>query len=153
MEPLPVDIFQLQRRDPLAWSALLARCPETSDAIVTAVASESLCDQSPAMPAHLLLSDCSHQVRRYTLTLAGVSDPISFIVKRTSAAEARFYSLYGDPPAQLSQDAITPTSMARRVGSSSTTSPADYPSTDWVPDQVDNMCRDSGSHPCRALEL
>lgn len=139
MEPLPVDIFQLQRRDPLAWSALLARCPETSDAVVTAVTSEPLCDQSPAMPAHLLLSDCSHQVRRYTLTLAGVSDPISFIVKRTSAAEARFYSLYGDPPGT----AIPRCHYTHLDGEESWVVlddiPADYPSTDWVPDQVDDI--------------
>ena len=28
MEPLPVDVFQLQRRDPVAWTVLLSRVPE-----------------------------------------------------------------------------------------------------------------------------
>jgi hypothetical protein len=138
MEPLPVDILQLQRRDPVAWSALLARYPETSDAIVTAVTSEPLCDQSLALPTHLTTGG-SHTIRRYILTLAGTSDPISFIGKQTNAAEARFYSLYGDPPGT----AIPTCHYAHLDGDESWVVlddvPAHYPPAVWMPDQVDGV--------------
>jgi len=138
MEPLPVDIVQLQRRDPLAWSTLLARYPETSDAVVTAVTSEPLYDPSLAVPSHLI-SDCSHHIRRYILTLAGTSDPITFIAKRTNAAEARFYSLYGDPPGT----AIPRCHYVYLDGEESWVVlddiPAHYPSVDWMPDQIDDV--------------
>ena len=120
----------------MAWSALLARYPETSDAIVTAVTSEPVCDQSLALPTHLV-SGCSHTIRRYTLTLAGTSDPISFIGKQTNAAEARFYSLYGDPPGT----AIPTCHYAHLDGEDSWVVlddvPNHYPPADWMPDQVD----------------
>lgn len=96
MEPLPVDIFQLQRRDPVAWSALLARTPEMGDVIVTAVVAESLPSSSLVLAGRA--TETSGNVRRYVLTLAGCSDPISFIAKQTNAAEALIYRLYGDPP-------------------------------------------------------
>ena len=138
MEPLPVDILQLQRRDPMAWSALLSRYPETSDAIVTAVTSEPLCDQSLAVPSHLV-STCAHTIRRYILTLAGTSDPISFIAKQTNAAEACFYNLYGDPPGT----AVPTCHYAHLDGEESwivlDDIPAHYRPDEWMPDQVDGV--------------
>ena len=138
MEPLPVDILQLQRRDPAAWSALLARYPETSDVIVTAVVSEPLYSTTLAFPSRLA-SDCTHRIRRYILTLAGSSDPITFIGKQTNAAEARFYSLYGDPPGT----AIPTCHYAHIDGDDSwlvlDDVPDHYPPAAWLPRQVDGI--------------
>jgi len=91
MEPLPVDIFQLQRRDPAAWSALLAR--GAGEAIVTAVTAEPLCRPAAAPPGRAVGG-----ARRYVLTLADCSDPITFIAKQTNETEAALYRRYGDPP-------------------------------------------------------
>ncbi len=138
MEPLPVDIFQLRRRDPAAWSALLARYPETNDAIVTAVTSEALCDNTLAFPSRAAADD-SHHLRRYILTLAGCSDPITFIAKQTNAVEARFYSLYGDPPGT----AIPRCHYAHLDGDDSwivlDDVPNHFPPAAWVPAQVDEI--------------
>ncbi len=136
MEPLPVDIFQLQRRDPAAWSALLARAPEMDDVIVTAVTSEPLCSTTLAPPRRAA-ADCAHRLRRYILTLDGCSDPISFIAKQTNTTEALFYQLFGDPPGT----AIPACHYAHLDGDSSwiviDDVPDHYPSAGWTPDQVD----------------
>ena len=137
MEPLPVDIFQLQRRDPAAWSALLGRLPETSDVIVTAVASEPLCATTLTMPGRA--KECPHRLRRFILTVDGCSDPISFIAKQTNAAEASFYNLYGDPPGST----IPTCYYAHLDGDASWVImddiPAHYPTTLWVSSQVDEI--------------
>lgn len=137
MEPLPVDIFQLQRRDPAAWSALLGRWPETSDVIVTAVASEPLCASTLTVPGRA--AECAHRLRRFTLTVDGCSDPISFIAKQTNAAEARFYSMYGDPPGT----AIPTCYYAHLDGDASWVIledvPDHFPSAHWAPSQVDDI--------------
>ena len=136
MEPLPVDIFQLQRRDPAAWSALLARAPETNDVIVTAVTSEPLCITT-LTPPRRDSAECAHHLRRYILTLDGCSDPISFIAKQTNTTEALFYQLFGDPPGT----AIPACHYAHLDGDSSWVViddvPDHYPSAGWTPGQVD----------------
>lgn len=138
MEPLPVDILQLRRRDPAAWSALLARFPETSGEIVTAVTSEPLCATTLTLPA-LAESDSTHRLRRYVLTLAGCSDPISFIVKQTNATEAFLYNRYGDPPGT----ALPTCHYAYVDGDDSWVVLEDisdhYPPHIWVPEQVDGI--------------
>lgn len=98
MEPLPVDVFQLQRRDPTAWTALLSRVPELADVIVVAVTAEPLWETGLIAPGRTTATP-SRGVRRYILNLAGCSDPITFIAKQTNAAEAFLYQMYGDPPA------------------------------------------------------
>ena len=98
MEPLPVDAFQLQRRDPVAWTTLLSRVPELADVIVTAVTAEPLWDTGLVAPGRATATPAP-RVRRYVLTLAGCSDPIAFIAKQTGATEARLYQGLGDPPA------------------------------------------------------
>lgn len=136
MEPLPVDIFQLQRRDPSAWSALLARYPETSDVIVTAVTSEPLYTSTLAIPGRAT-DECAHRMRRYILTLVGCSDPISFIAKQTNAAEALVYSRYGDPPGT----AMPTCHYVHLDGDDSwiilDDIPEHFPPSEWVPEQVD----------------
>lgn len=138
MEPLPVDIFQLQRRDPVAWSALLARAPETDDVIVTAVTSEPLCVTTLAPPRRDA-ADCAHRLRRYILTLDGCSDPISLIAKQTNTTEALFYHLFGDPPGT----AIPACRYAHLDGDASWVViddvPDHYPSAVWTPGQVDEI--------------
>ena len=100
MEPLPVDVFQLQRRDPLAWTVLLSRSPELADVIVTAVTAEPLWDTSLVTPGRATVERARH-MRRYVLTLAGCSDPISFIAKQTNAVEALIYQQLGDPAVRI----------------------------------------------------
>lgn len=138
MEPLPVDIFQLQRRDPAAWSALLARAPETDDVIVTAVTSEPLCLTTLAPPRRDA-AECTHHLRRYILTLDGCSDPITFIAKQTNQTEALFYHLFGDPPGT----AIPACRYAHLDGGASWVViddvPDHYPSAGWTPGQVDEI--------------
>lgn len=138
MEPLPVDIFQLQRRDPAAWTALLARTPETGDVIVTAVTSEPLCAASMAMPGRAA-TPCHHRLHRFILTLDGCSDPVTFIAKQTNAAEALFYTLHGTPPGT----GVPGCRYAHLEGDDSwiiiEDIPDNYPPPTWVPTQVDGI--------------
>lgn len=90
MEPLPVDVFQLQRRDPAAWAALLARIPGLETVAVRAVHSEPLSDV-PFTPPGRVGDHKSRRARRYVLSLDGCSDPVTFVVKRTTATEAAVY--------------------------------------------------------------
>lgn len=138
MEPLPVDIFQLQRRDPMAWSALLSRAPETGDGIVTAVTAEPLCSIS-LIPSGRLAAGPAQKVRRYLLTLAGCSDPISFIVKQTNAAEAALYQTYGRPPATA-----VPTCLYAHIDGDESyviidDVPDHFPAHSWTPRQVEEI--------------
>ncbi len=71
---------QLRRRDPLAWSALLREQLGVEDVVVTAVSSKSV-----RYPSE------NGRVIRYLLALAGHSDPIPFIGKRTTLNEVLFY--------------------------------------------------------------
>ena len=79
-----VDVTQLLRRDPQAWTALLSSQPGMEDVIVTAVTSQ------PIQRKHSLV-DHSPRVTRYVLVLDNHSDPISLIGKETTAGEASFY--------------------------------------------------------------
>ncbi|MDX1523783.1 MAG: hypothetical protein R3264_19300, partial [Anaerolineae bacterium] len=77
-----VDIRQLQREEPSAWTALLRRQPDLDQVTVTAVNTQSLPTSDPTSARSLV---------RYSLTLADHSDPITFIGKRTTRTEALFY--------------------------------------------------------------
>ncbi len=72
-----MNFRQLANLDPLGWTELLAQVPETEGALVTGVDADPLPDRS-----HLI---------RYWLTLAGHSDPVTFVGKRTNAIEALFF--------------------------------------------------------------
>ena len=136
MEPLPVDVFQLQRRDPMAWTVLLSRAPELADVIVTAVTAEPLWDTTLVTPGRATVERARH-MRRYVLTLAGCSDPISFIAKQTNAVEALVYQQLGDPAAT----GIAPCRYAHVDGDASWVIledvPDDFPPPTWRPEQVD----------------
>ncbi len=94
---MPVDILQLRRRDPVAWTSLLARATDMGGVIVTAVTAEPLCAISLAPPGRVICDPAS-QIRRYILSIADCSDPVTFIAKGTNQTEALVYKLYGDPP-------------------------------------------------------
>ena len=79
-----VDINQLQKRDPIAWTALLSSHAGLEDVVVTAVTAQPL-------RYNASVSTYSRRVTRYVLSLANHSDPISLIGKRTTPREAYFY--------------------------------------------------------------
>ncbi len=74
-----VDVTQLKRRDPAAWTALLQARPQLQDEVVTAV------------NARPLYKGEQSTVIRYQLMLTGHSDPVTVIGKQTNAAEVHFY--------------------------------------------------------------
>ena len=79
-----VDVIQLQKRDPAAWSALLSSHIGLEDVVVTAVTAQPLRYNASA-------STYSRRVTRYLLSLDNHTDPITFIGKRTTPFEAYFY--------------------------------------------------------------
>jgi hypothetical protein len=83
MKSSKLDIIQLQRRDPAAWTALLCHQTGLEDVLVTAVDTAVYTD-SP-------LQDTQHRTARYRLALANHSDPITLLAKRTNQRELRFY--------------------------------------------------------------
>ncbi|MFQ5420382.1 MAG: phosphotransferase [Anaerolineae bacterium] len=83
MDEPKLDEGQLRRRDPAAWTALLHHEPDLQDVVVTAVSAQPI--TTPASYRR------RQQVIRYTLALAGHTDPVTFIGKTTNPAEANFY--------------------------------------------------------------
>jgi hypothetical protein len=83
MKSSKLDIIQLQRRDPAAWTALLCHQAGLEDLVVTAV-DTAVYHDSP-------LRDTQHRIARYRLALANHSDPITLLAKRTNQRELRFY--------------------------------------------------------------
>ncbi len=128
--------MQLQRRDPVAWTALLSRSSEMADVIVTAVTAEPLWDTALVSPGRAR-AERAHGMRRYVLTLEGCSDPITFIAKQTNAAEALLYHALGEPPAT----GIVPCHYAHVDGDASWVIledvPDDFPPPTWLPVHVD----------------
>ncbi|MBK6327925.1 MAG: phosphotransferase [Chloroflexi bacterium] len=78
-----VDVAQLQKRDPAAWTELLRLDLEDESVRVTAVTAEPI-RISKTGPYR-------RSVSRYILTLEGCSDPITFIGKLTNREETLFY--------------------------------------------------------------
>ncbi|HEX6387531.1 MAG TPA: hypothetical protein VF177_22920 [Anaerolineae bacterium] len=83
MDQSKLDVAQLQKRDPLAWTALLRHQLEMEDVIVTAVSAEPL--RKPAGNGY------HRHANRYLVALAHHSDPITFVGKRTGRVETCFY--------------------------------------------------------------
>jgi hypothetical protein len=83
MNESKLDVAQLQKRDPTAWTALLCSELEAENVVVTAVSAEPLRTLFP--------HSNSRQVMRYVLTLTDHTDPITFIAKHTNGTEAVFY--------------------------------------------------------------
>lgn len=83
MDQSRLDVAQLQKRNPAAWTDLLRLEPELADVVVTAVVARPL---YKAQTDHL-----KTQVSRYLLTLDGYTEPISLIGKQTNRSELIFY--------------------------------------------------------------
>jgi hypothetical protein len=84
MDESRVEVSQLIKRDPQAWTDLLSSQPGMEDLVVTAVTSQPI-------QGKLALGDQSSRVTRYVLVLDNHSDPITLIGKETTAREAGFY--------------------------------------------------------------
>jgi hypothetical protein len=138
MEPLPVDVIQLQRRDPAAWTTLLSQMAGPADVIVTAVSSEPVWNTLFFRPGRLA-NDPSRRVRRFTLTLAGCSDPITFIAKRSTPIEADVYHRAGARMVNV----IPPCHYNHRAGDHSwlilEDVPNDIPTDRWTPGHIDRV--------------
>ena len=110
--------------------------PELADVIVTAVNAEPLWDTALVTPGRAKV-ERAHHMRRYILTLAGSSDPISFIAKQTNAAEALVYQALGDPAAT----GIVPCHYAHVDGDAGWVILADvpdhFPPATWQPQHAD----------------
>lgn len=79
-----VDIAQLLRRDPQAWTALLSGAEGLEDVVCTAVTAQPI-------QRKRAITDQSPRVTRYLISIAHQSDPISLIGKETNLREALFY--------------------------------------------------------------
>ena len=79
-----LDVAQLQKRDPAAWTALLSARAGLENVVVTAV------NAKPLYANKRRNGQNSHLIR-FFISLANHSDPITFIGKRTSLTEAYFY--------------------------------------------------------------
>lgn len=84
MNESQVDVIQLQKRDPQAWTVLLSSQEGLEDVIVTAVVAQ------PLQNWWSTRTDSRH-LTRYLVSLANHSDPIPFISKTTNLTEAYFY--------------------------------------------------------------
>lgn len=79
-----LDVIQLQKRDPAAWTLLLSSHVGLEDVVVTAVTAQPL-------RYNASVSSYSRRVTRYLVSLSSHSDPITFIGKQTTPQEAYFY--------------------------------------------------------------
>ncbi len=84
MNESQVDVVQLQKRDPQAWTVLLSNHKELQDVIVTAVVAQPLQRNND-------ISNETRHITRYLVSLSNHSDPVPFISKKTSEKEALFY--------------------------------------------------------------
>ena len=83
MNESKVDVAQLQKRTPTAWTALLHHALELDDVAATAVSAQPIRTRDQQQPLG--------HVSRYLVSLANQSDPISFIAKHTGRREVSFY--------------------------------------------------------------
>ncbi len=84
MDESRVDVDQLLKRDPLAWTALLSSLEGLEDVVVKAVTSKPILRKLAAF-------DDMPRVTRYVLALADHSDSITLIGKESTLIEASFY--------------------------------------------------------------
>ena len=84
MNESQVDVVQLQKRDPQAWTVLLSAQDGLADVVVTAVVAQPLKRNTSS-------TQDSRHLTRYLVSLANHSDPIPFIGKKTTSIEALFY--------------------------------------------------------------
>lgn len=88
MSESKVDVAQLQKRTPTAWSALLQNEPGLDNVMVTAVSAKPIRTRDHQQ-------SIGH-VSRYLVSLANQSDPINLLAKYTNRQEVAFYRLLAD---------------------------------------------------------
>ncbi len=81
MNQSQVMAMQLQKRDPVAWTALLRECLDVEDIVVTAVSATPL--RYPSQQSKLT---------RYQISIADQQDPITLISKQSNTPEINFYT-------------------------------------------------------------
>jgi hypothetical protein len=126
-----VDVAQLQRRDPEAWSALLRLELGDEGVRVTAVAAEPV-----------RISSQGHyrrQVNRYILTLEGCPEPITLIGKLTNREETLFYQ---ELSPQLPD--LTPRCLFTHLSDEQgwvvlDDAPCDYDAVSWTPEDAEAL--------------
>jgi len=84
MNESQVDVVQLQKRDPQAWTAMIASHDGLDDVVVTAVVAQPLKRVSSKW-------EDSRHLTRYLVSMANQSDPVPFVGKKTTATEVLFY--------------------------------------------------------------
>jgi hypothetical protein len=98
MDKSKLDVAQLQKRDPAAWTLLLRGLLQTEDVSVKNVQVTTL---RPCPGGR-----CNHHAYRYILTLKDHSDPITLQGKRTSKVETSFYANIASQLPQLAPNCI-----------------------------------------------
>ncbi|MCA9872270.1 MAG: hypothetical protein KC441_01390 [Anaerolineales bacterium] len=126
-----VDVVQLQKRDPAAWSALLRLDLEDASVQVTAVTAEPI---RISKTGHY-----RHHVNRYILTLEGYSDPITLVGKLTNREEALFYE-----ELSVHLPTLTPRCLFTHVDEDHgwvvlEDVPNDYAAATWAPEDVESL--------------
>jgi len=129
-----LDVTQLRRRDPQAWTTLLNSHEDMREVVVTAVSARPL----QYRPLH----SPTHQLYRYLLTIADHSDPISFIGKHTNRVEAMFYRDFAGELVSL----IPRCWLARVMDDEGwlilDDVPSHYPPQTWTAADIEGMTRD-----------
>jgi hypothetical protein len=135
MNSSKLDIIQLQRRDPAAWTALLAHQTGLEDVVVTAVDTAAYTD-SP-------LQDTQYRTVRYRLALANHSDPITLLAKRTNQRELRFYQEIAPHLSYLIPRCwLAHTDNGHDGWIIVDDVPNDFPPAKWAPSHVDAIIND-----------
>ncbi|MBK8984580.1 MAG: hypothetical protein IPM39_00625 [Chloroflexi bacterium] len=131
MKQSQVDVVQLQKRDPAAWTALLRMDLEDEAVVVTAVTAEPI-----------RISPKGHyqrHVNRYILTLEDYPDPITFIGKLTNREETIFFQELSDHLPDL-----TPRCLFAHLDHDHgwlvlEDVPNDYPAAAWTPTDAEAL--------------
>lgn len=135
MDESRVDITQLLRRDPQAWTALLSSQSGMEDLVVTAVTGQPVLRK-------LAPGDDSPRVTRYVIALANHSDSISLIGKETTATEASFYrDIAGNLPFVVPRCYLTHT-IDDRGWVILDDIPNDFPQGHWTVQDVEDVIDD-----------
>jgi hypothetical protein len=137
MNQSQVDVVQLQKRDPAAWTALLRMDLEDDGVQVTAVTAEPI-----------RISAKGHyrrHVSRYILTLDGYADPITLIGKLTNREETIFYQ---EMSAHLPD--LPPRCLYTHLTDDHgwivlEDAPDDYPAATWTPNDTEALVEQMAS--------
>lgn len=135
MNEFGLEMVQLQKHDPKAWTALLQRVGVQEDVVVTAVTTQVL----PAVRY-----DGPHpNIIRYLLTLANHTDPITCIGKHTIPLEAHFYQEIAPKLNGLAPECWFSRIEGEHAWLILEDIPNNYPPETWTPADVENIINDT----------